>query len=258
MLINTVVLFLKDILPVFLALALILSFRHVATQTHFVMPHKMFNRALLVSILCGLAMSGVVMSVVPWLSQYLEGSGAEIFYALGYVSIYVLLIGGLYSHSTFLLLVALGLLTMFHCADFLVYLQAFWSLQTLTQLTIATLLGGGICISIAILMYFSSSVISRWWSINSAQQILIFFATGYLIKMSNLLMQVDVLANHPALYNSNDFLNESSELGYFLVALIGYDATPNLLQVILYFTSVVAPLWLLKLARNSQTNVIKA
>lgn len=254
MLINTVVLFLKDILPVFLALNLILSYRHVATNT----VHTQFHQALAMLMILGLAMSTLIITLVPGLSGYLDGSGVELFNALGYITIYSLIIGGLYWMNYRMLLLSLAVLTMFHGADFLVYLYGFWSEQALTELIVATMLGGGICISIAILMYFLCETISRWWHLNSAEFILIAFATGHLVKVTQLLMQADFLSNHQTLYNSNSFINESSEIGYFLVALIGYDATPTLLQIVLYGIGFFVPLWLILAHKIPKTPVLKA
>lgn len=261
MLINTVVLFLKDILPVFLMLSLLLAYRHVlenGKRSIEISPLPQFHHHVCYLLLLGLVMSAGVIAIVPPLSNYLDGSGAELFYAAGYLIIYLLIVAGILWERIRLLLVSLVLLTMFRGADFLVYLQGFWSVQAFGELVIATLLGGGICMSIAILMYFFCCALSRWSNINSASFLLVAFATGYLLKTTHLLMQADFMSNAQPLYNSNTWLNESSEVGYFMVALVGYDASPTLLKIIIYGLGIGIPVWLVIKRRTPQTINLKA
>jgi len=245
MLINTVILFLKDILPVFLLLSLLLAHRHlldVATLPKQKIDQMTFHRLLGYILVIGLLLSVGVINIVPSLSHYLDGRGVEVLYTLGYLAIYSLIVLGILFDNIRLLLIAMMILTLLRGADFLVYLQGYWSFEVLSELVIATLLGGGICMSIAILMYFMCCTLSRWRGTNVAAYLLLFFATGYLIKATHLLMQADFINNSQPFYSSNEWLNESSELGYFLAALVGYDASPTLLQLIAYGLGIGIPM----------------
>ena len=65
--------------------------------------------------------------------------------------------------------------------------------------------------------------------------------------MSHLLEQVDILSSSKILWNSNGFLAENSELGQLFSVLFGYDATPSIIQLSLYFMALLLPLFIIRI-----------
>ena len=97
--------------------------------------------------------------------------------------------------------------------------------------------GGGICASIAVLLYFLMAFIERYCRV-IAQFLLIFFSAGLLMKATNLLIQIDILSSERFLWDSNHIIIENSELGQLLTVFVGYDATPTMLQLLLYLSAI--------------------
>ena len=67
-----------------------------------------------------------------------------------------------------------------------------------------------------------------------------------------LLEQVDIISSHTPLWSTSYFIAEDSELGYFLTILFGYEATPSAMQLILYLSAIIAPVFFAKLIAYRQ------
>lgn len=72
--------------------------------------------------------------------------------------------------------------------------------------------------------------------------LLILVAAGTAVQALQLLMQVDWISATPALWNTNWILEEASVVGQMLYAVFGYEATPTLLEVIVYFLIIITPM----------------
>jgi high-affinity iron transporter len=144
-----------------------------------------------------------------------------------------------------LVVLILALVIMLNGTNFIVYFISYWSATDKDNaLFIGLILGSGICVSIGVLFYFGCTFLQRRLHKNSAEILLVLFAVGLLNQAGNLLQQIDMLPSGRAVWDTNTLLAENSELGHFLQALLGYDASPSLSQLILYIMSLIlAVVW---------------
>jgi high-affinity iron transporter len=65
-----------------------------------------------------------------------------------------------------------------------------------------------------------------------------------------LLLQIDFLPSTRMILDLNFIVRENSELGRFLKALFGYDASPTILQIGVYVTALLIALFCSQLPRE--------
>jgi high-affinity iron transporter len=142
--------------------------------------------------------------------------------------------------------ISLVLVISLNSANFLIYLGGY-SVQTAgyEPLLIGMIIAAGICISVAILLYLALLYCDNKGYHVNARLFLLLFGAGQLIKASHLLEQIDVFPSGSPLWDSNYLVAESSEFGQFFMALFGYDATPSLMQVTLYISALITPVFML-------------
>ena len=100
----------------------------------------------------------------------------------------------------------------------------------------------GIGASIAVLWYYLLTELKQWRS-SSFALLLSLSGARQVMMASALLIQSDWLVAGPQLWQTEQWLSEQSELGFFLQALMGYEATPSLSQILLYLLCFVVLFW---------------
>ncbi|MDN4503037.1 hypothetical protein QX776_11540 [Alteromonadaceae bacterium BrNp21-10] len=241
MLINTVLLFIGDALPVFLLVTLLLS---VSDDTPQHLLHSFYS-AFCISIL---AIYLVTLNL-PRLSMSFDDYGVELLHVLllllGYISIlgYSCLKTQFRPRLSFLTCTLA--LTSYATTNgsslpwfFMSHQNQFNNLQAIV---IGSLLGIGICLSTAILLHLTLQALQRS---QIASVLLCAFCAGQSAGGLALLQQVNLIEESPILWNTQPFLADTSEIGQLLGALIGYDASPNLNYVLVYIIAF-SLLWLL-------------
>lgn len=247
MLINTVILFLRDALPIFVISTILISM----LQQQGIKP-RWYYLATLSSLVLSLAL----LNTIDDISHTLDDTGREWLYAVLYIACYFIVLLLLSQSAikktllnprshTHIRLCAMALIIIvmtLHGADFLIYITGFWHQNNASNVLITgVILGSGICASIAVLLYFLLVFIAGFYRI-VRETLLIFFSAGLLMKATNLLIQIDVLPSDNFLWDSNDLIIENSEIGQLLTVFFGYDATPTLLQLSLYVLAIVIAL----------------
>jgi len=120
-------------------------------------------------------------------------------------------------------------------SEIIIYIFGFASNK---DVFLTVLLGGsvglGIGVSIGVIFFYSLINIT----FNNFIPLLIvfsgFIAAGLLIQAINLLYQADFLEMQYFLWDSSSIISEESIVGQLLYAMIGYEATPSMLQVFIY------------------------
>ncbi|GAA0360801.1 hypothetical protein GCM10009092_26320 [Bowmanella denitrificans] len=257
-LINSVILFLRDALPVFVLISLLLAFANFAGRRWYWLGG---------ALLMGLAGSMLLTHQVDNLSEWLEGAGVEVFIFACQLIIYALLLINLQCQfkdyqnawiATAVLMV--GLVLTLDGANFLVYLFSYWSHeQTPMALVMGTILGGTVCMSLAVLLYIGCQ---HWLASGYpllCALLMLLWGAGQLSYSLNLLSQVDLLPPMRPVWDTSDWIADNSELGHLLNSLMGYEAAPGLLQIIVYMLAVLLPfIWLYHLNRHAYpTPVVK-
>lgn len=241
MLINTVILFLRDALPIFILMGMLLA------------QLPLTARQLILSIGVGLLCTWWFTGQIDPLSQWFDGSGVELVFWLLHLSIYLLvsalglaMLKPLNWRPDWLAISLIVVIFVAKGSNFWLYFSGYWHQQTALQsMTVGTLLGLGICLSLATLLYFFIQWLSRRWGALYAWLVLLIFASGQLTQALNLLVQVDWLPAASPVWNSQWLVDNESEYGHLLNVLLGYIATPTLMQLLVYASAILLPLALL-------------
>lgn len=241
MLINTVILFLRDGLPIFLILVLLLTINNRLSLNH----HWLYA-----GLFAGGLGSLILVTQIDVVASSVDGTGLEWFYSCGYIFIYCAILMALYAQYkvkirlwSILSLLVLWAVLILNSSNFLVYITGYWSqTDTFRPQLIGIILGLGILVSIGILLFFAINFSDQQLYVFTSSWLTLFFGAGQLMQASNLLLQIDMLPSLSPLWDSNSLIQESSELGHLLTALFGYDASPSLIQIIIYLFAVITPI----------------
>ncbi|TWX52818.1 hypothetical protein [Colwellia hornerae] len=249
MLINTVLLFLSNSLVIFMVLALLLSIKNKL---------QLCGITLICGALVGVSFMSLLWLYIDEISQLFDDTGLEWFYACIHILVYILILHFIHHSNTSVNIAnnnkqswyagaILAFVIMLQGTNFLIYFVGYWSQTDVANaLFIGVVLGTGICISISILLYFFCIFLNERFYGRSTEVIFILFACGLFNKTSDLLLQIDFLPSSHMIFDVNFIVREKSELGHFLKALFGYDASPTLLQIGLYLSALlIAFFWCL-------------
>jgi high-affinity iron transporter len=259
MLINTVILFMHYALPIFV----LLGFLFVQVKLSL---HLQFS-----AVLIGLIVALGFISQVDRVGAWLDGAGLEWFFFSLHLCLYsgvLLLANALLNRSIkgknlapvrlAVLLVIIMIVTK--GSNFLLYFNGYLNqVNALQSLLVGTFVGLGICLSIAILLYFSMEWLGRHFGRIAPLTALLVFVAGQLANASNLLVQVDVLPATSVLWNSQWWLDDASEYGHLCNVLFGYVARPTALHMSVFIISILCPLviqvWRLRHVKPLQRGV---
>lgn len=250
MLINTVLLFLNNALPVFIITALLL--RYFAINY----VELVDISQLLLGILLTVITSFILSSYLENLSLIFDGKGTELFLSFGGIIVYLSTVSlFVLSHinsftatKQYLAMLIFFIISVFNGAHFIIYLVSYWAQAHQDQtVLIGITLGGGICLSIAILFYFLLRYLDKRILNQTSCYFLLFFGLGQLMHAIMLLQQVDIFSSSQPIWDSGELIAEDSGLGQLLTVLFGYETTPSLLQLVSYIMALILPVMLLKL-----------
>tara|TARA_R110000737_G_scaffold317535_1_gene328245 strand:+ start:14136 stop:14945 length:810 start_codon:yes stop_codon:yes gene_type:complete len=259
MLINTIILFFRDALPIFVITTILISLLH---------QQGIKQRWYVIAAFASVLLSLLLLTTIDDISRTLDDTGREWLYAFCYIVCYFLsliLLGQLVVVNTqtrrqrcfrnrAVAMALMAILMTLNGANFLIYLTGFWYQNNASNvLTTGVVLGVGICASIAVLLYFFMAFFQRYCRI-VREILLIFFSAGLLMKASNLLIQIDVLPSDNFLWDSNHVIAENAEVGQLLTAFFGYDATPTMLQLWLYLSAIMLAFFVLFRANPTKLN----
>lgn len=246
MLINTVLMFLRELLPLFLLLATLL-----------VWHRSQWQRFILLFTLPAALMLALFSSNMLWISEQLDGFGLELLYSLLYTCCFALLCVAATKRAVAMSLSALACACLLSINGSNLLLYIWLPTQGNTDpsaLLLGMALGVGIGSSIAVLWYYLLTELKQWRML-SYRFLLSLLGVRQLMMASALLIQSDWLPAGPQLWQTEQWLPEQSELGFFLQALLGYEATPVLSQGLIYIAGLGLLLWC---SRNLKNNIRSA
>ena len=170
----------------------------------------------------------------------LDGIGYEvvlILLALCFVA--SVLVGQITNNSStrkVLFSLSLFLLVLPHASDFMVFFASVLQVQLYSSVYVGVSIGLGICLSISYLLFFVFRNIGKSLPLKLAMAI---FLAGQLSNIVTILQQIDVLSSSLPLWNTNGFIADSNEYGQFFHVLVGYDATPTLIYLVILGASTL-------------------
>ncbi|MFW5451786.1 MAG: FTR1 family protein [Methylophagaceae bacterium] len=238
MLINSVIIILREVLEAALIISVLL-----ALSQKFQLPRSWVITALLI----GLVGAYVYATNIESVSMALEGVGQEMTNASLHLLIYsfiVLLVITLKNapHSRLILLSmtsCVAMATIREGSEIIIYISGFMSMPELFMpVIIGAIVGTGIGVSIGVFFYYLIANMAFNKGVMLGLFLLILIAGGMILQATQLLIQADYIVSQQPLWDSSSLINERSLIGQLLYALIGYEATPSPIQVICYFTSV--------------------
>ena len=244
MLLHSVIIILREVLEAALLISAMLSLSH-----YLKIPLTWLRWA----ITAGLLGAMLYAKNIGVISNWFEGVGQEICNAVLQYSIYILLIGFCITliikkqlSATILKVIAwiistiIALSMIREFSEALIYLQiAIVDKQHMMGIILGAFLGAGIGLSIGIIFYHLLNYLSDKWSFNIVIIVLSFIASGMLSQATQLMTQADWISASPPVWDSSAWLSEQSVAGQLLYAVIGYEATPSLIQVVFYFSSLL-------------------
>lgn len=235
MLINTVVLFLRELMPVMLLVSVLLVWQ----REHW--------RILLLSIaLPALVILLLMAKQYSEISLWADGAGLELVYAMLYFSVPLLLGLALLLSKFRICFVGFAgaALLAINGSNLVLYFFVYQREASATPaLLLGSALGVGIGLSVAVLLYYALDELKRfrrqyfYW-------VVAVIAARQSSEAAQILIQSDWLAGGPVLWDSQQIINEQSEYGQFFNALVGYEATPTLSQLIAYLLTATVILLL--------------
>jgi len=208
---------------------------------------------LMFALVTGMGLAFIYALFFEQLSDLFDGFGQELITASLQLIIYLCLL--VFNTLVFIhpqtphqrqllrwiMITAVTLTIMREGSEIYLYLYGYYYSDTgIASVLTGSILGIGIGLSVGVLIYyFLFNLKSRTASI-IGYSILLLSAAGVLLQAVRLLIQIDYLPSATALWNSSWLINESSVTGRLLNTLIGYEATPSMLEVIFYGSAIAA------------------
>jgi high-affinity iron transporter len=269
MFLSTVILVLQEILEAALLISVLLVLSRLLTRSsneHLVIS----NRWLPFAALFGLAGAWLYAAMMPVVSEWFDYVGLEIINGTIQIIILAILclfcfmfsnsnritrISLLASLAPVLMCVMVALGITREVSEIILYMNGVMATPVnVSPAILGSVIAAGIGVSSGIVLYFLILSLSVTWSYRICMLLLALFAGNLASQATLLLTQADWLPYTRELWNSSGFIPEYSVTGQLLYALIGYEANPSLLQVVVYFCSalliVFSPLFRLAWTRS--------
>lgn len=254
MLINTVILFLRDALPIFVLVVYL--YVHLPAS-------KLW---LFICLVVGALLSLIYINKIHIVGQWFDGNGLELSLWLSQLFVYLLalllafgLIRSQFSNRYLMgwiagLMVSLTLVSK--GSNFILYFDGYLNQSNAMQsMLLGTFLGLGICLSLAVLLYLTAQWLKQQLGPWATWSLILVYVTGQLVNALPLLVQVDLIDASSTAWSSQNFVSNEFEFGHLFNVLFGYQATPSIAQVIVYVFALSIPLatfYWLKLGSASQ------
>jgi high-affinity iron transporter len=240
MLLNSVIIVLREVLEASLLISILLALSGALGIS---------RRWIVWSLGFGLIGAIIYSFGVTVISDWFDGVGQEVVSAIMQILIYLLLLAVTFlvlqksdvnqlsdTLTVLVMTTTVALAVVREGFEILVYIYGFSNElpQFMTILT-GVVIGASIGISIGALIYYFVSSLSCRLSLMVGLSLLALVAAGMLSQAVLLLVQADWLPSQLPLWDSSGWLSETSVTGQLLYALIGYEATPGALQASFYF-----------------------
>lgn len=256
MLIDSVVIVLREVLEAALLVSVLLAAtRKLAT------PGPSLRLAAGLGI-CGAWLFGAAMRPI---SGWFDGVGFEVVNSLLQLAIYIAIVAiiGLLGAGArragaalpWAMVAAVSLAIVREGAEILLYFSGFLHRIGATADVLAgAVLGLGVGFSTGALFYYLLIALPPPRALRVAVGLLVLVGAGMCAQAVKLLIQADWLPAQRPLWDTSRWLPEQSLPGQLLYALIGYEATPTPLQVLLYLASAAIALAVFAIATRSSVS----
>jgi len=254
MFLNSVVLILQEILEAALLISVLLVFTHLF-HTSWNKSFTLHTRWVGYSIVTGCLGAAVYSYYTPQISEMFDYVGQEVFNSVIHVLSFALIIllaffvpsnrmaqdVLLRSRLTSLCMAGIVMLAIVReGSEIMQYVGGIvGQAQNFTPVMLGGFIGAGIGVSSGVFLFYGLINLSVIWSFRASLILLCLIAGNMGSQAVLLLTQADWLPFTPIAWNSSAALPEASILGHLLYALVGYEATPSILQVALYIFGII-------------------
>jgi len=253
MLLNAVIIILREVIEAALLISILLAFSHRI---------QVSRRWLIIALLTGTATATIYAANINDVSQWLDGVGQEIINASLQFMIYILLLlfvtlaayakrGYFHKAITGVMVLCVTLAIMREGSEIILYIHGFARQPELLKAVLfGGAIGAGIGLSTGVLFYYVLVNLSVRIGVKVGFSLCLLVAGGMIIQATQLLMQADWINSQYPLWDTSMWINERSLIGQILYALISYEATPTSLQVIAYISAIVIMFCIAHFARR--------
>lgn len=251
MLINTVILFIRDLLPIFILFGYLKAWLPTTALN---------NKKITLAVICGAISAFAFYYIAEHISDWFNGAGIELsritLLILFYITFTYILIFIKQKNILSLKQTAIVLLTSISFitvkgSEFLIFFNAYWhQTNSLNNIIIGCAVGLGICASFSLLFNFILHELKQNNAMRFIYLCCCLFAAGQVSHIVDYLTQVDLLPAYEPLFNLSAYIKDSSEYGHILSAILGYESAPSASLVITYVIAFICPL-VLRLPLNS-------
>ena len=239
MLLNAVIIVLREVLEASLIMGVLLALSQLNAW-----PKSWCVKAILIGLIGALAYA----SNLSFISGLQEGVGQEIvnigLYALMFASlliiIYTMKFQGRSKWLTLGMLCCVAMAITREGSEIIVYIKGFIAIpELITPVLVGGAIGAGIGVSIGVFIYYLLVSMSLINGVRVGLLVLILIAGGVVSQTTQMLLQADLVPSQLPIWDTSRFISEHSTVGQVMFAMMGYEATPTLLQVILYIASIL-------------------
>ncbi|MDP6651242.1 MAG: FTR1 family protein [Gammaproteobacteria bacterium] len=125
-------------------------------------------------------------------------------------------------------------------SEIILYLEGVTSQsENVSPVLLGAIVGAGIGVSSGIFLFYTLVSLNSPWPLRLCLLLLALISGSMASQTVMLLTQADWLPYTSIAWDSSGVLSESSVVGRVFYALIGYEATPSILQVVCYFLSML-------------------
>jgi len=125
-------------------------------------------------------------------------------------------------------------------SEILLYLGGFFQQEDLMRtMVIGSGIGFSIGVSVGVLLFYGLTGLPGRWGLATALTLLALFAGNMLSQSVQQLTQADWLPSFQPFWDTSEWMPENSVTGQLLYALIGYEATPSVIQVTSYIAGAL-------------------
>ena len=254
MLLNSVILVLREVLEAAMVVSLFMAFTTVSQQSRYF---------LLKAILLGLVAGATYAYFLPEISNWLEGIGQEIINTIIHLGIYLFLTGFLWLISSNIVLpnrlvkavmmAAIILAISRESAEIMLYISGFRSDHFLIRSVLSgSLIGLAIGVSCGIFLYHLMIALKPAAATKFICVLVVIVGGSMMSQATQFLIQADWLASTEPVWDSSHIISEHSLPGQLLYALMAYEATPTWSQIVVYLTSLALMILVIVSARFLQ------
>lgn len=243
MLINSVILVLREVLEAAMLISVLLALTLNLKQT---------LRWLLLALPITVLTVALFSVTLEEMTDAFDGSGQEIVSAALQVGVYLCILGIVWlcarnvqqMPTQQLALAPLTVAAIIFAltregSEIVIYITGFASsVEQRTAVFAGSAIGAGIGVSLGVILFAVLRAVPPRVSLGLSLFLLALIGAGMVMQSTMLLEQVDLMPSGRELWDSNSFIHEQSLTGQLLYAVFGYEARPSLVQVSLYLGSL--------------------